>query len=86
MKEYLVLVSETSKINPKEESDVYRFESIQEFLTFVKKVKFQEKINCNYYYVLSDGVGKDFSYNVIEKANHYKKFKKLIKKYLIGKR
>nr|WP_282554861.1 hypothetical protein [Providencia stuartii] len=47
MKKYTVLFAEISKKNPDDEPDVYRFESIKEFLSFVKKVKFQEKMNFN---------------------------------------
>lgn len=84
MKKYTVLFAEISKKNPDDEPAVYRFESIKEFLSFVKKVKFQEKMNFNYHYILSDSMEKTnkFQYKITEEAKHYKQFKKLLIEYM----
>lgn len=84
MKKYKILFSELSKKKPNNEADVYRFESIQEFLAFTKKVKYQEKMNFEYHYILSDKMDSldKFRYSPIEEAKHYKQFRKLLKKYM----
>ncbi|EPL6456516.1 hypothetical protein N0G65_003703 [Providencia rettgeri] len=62
--------------------DVYHFNSIAEFFTFLKKTKFEEKMNMNYDYVLTDGTkNADLTFRSLEATNHIKKFKKLISQY-----
>ncbi len=84
MKKYSILFSELSKKTPCYEPDVYHFESIHEFLAFTKKTKFQEKMSCQYHYILSDKMDcmNKFRYSPIEEAKHYKQFKKRLKKYV----
>lgn len=62
--------------------DVYHFNSIAEFFTFLKKTKFAEKMNMNYHYVLTDGTKNiDLTYRELERAYHIKSFKKRIRQY-----
>lgn len=64
------------------EDNVYHFNSITEFFTFLKKTKFEEKMNMNYDYVLTDGTkNADLTFRSLEATNHIKKFKKLISQY-----
>ena len=80
---YQVLFAE---INKKSETgiadDVYHFNSIAEFFTFLKKTKFSEKMNMNYHYVLTDGTkNTDLTYRELVSANHLKAFKKQVRQY-----
>lgn len=47
---YQVFIAETHKKNVTgQANDVYHFNSIAEFFTFLKKAKFAEKMNMNYH-------------------------------------
>lgn len=62
--------------------DVYHFNSIPEFFTFLKKTKFEEKMNMNYHYVLTDGTkNTDLTFHEIESASHLKPFKRCVRQY-----
>ena len=80
---YQVLFSETHKKDVTGDAyEVYHFDSIAEFFTFLKKTKFAEKMNMNYHYALTDGTkNTDLTYREIESANHLKPFKKRVRQY-----
>lgn len=80
---YQVFIAETHKKNMTEQADdVYHFNSIAEFFTFLKKTKFAEKMNMNYHYILTDGTkNPDLTFREIESANHLKPFKNQVRQY-----
>lgn len=80
---YPVFIAETDKKSVTGQADdVYHFNSIAEFFTFLKKTKFAEKMNMHYHYILTDGTKNiDSTYREIESANHLKAFKKRIRQY-----
>ncbi len=80
---YQVLFSETNKKGTiDEEYDVYHFDSINAFFTFLKATKFTEKMNTSYRYILTDGTTHfDLTYRELVSANHIKPFKRAIRQY-----
>lgn len=80
---YQVFIAETHKKSATGEADdVYHFNSIAEFLAFLKKTKFAEKMNANYHYMLTDGTKNiDLTYCELERATHIKPFKKSVRQY-----
>lgn len=80
---YQVFIAETPKKNVTgQANDVYHFNSIAEFFTFLKKTKFAEKMIMNYHYMLTDGTkNTDLTFREIESVNHLKPFKKQVCHY-----
>lgn len=80
---YQIFIAETHKKNVTEQADdVYHFNSISDFFTFLKKTKFTEKMNMNYHYILTDGTkNTDLTFHEIESASHLKPFKRCVRQY-----
>lgn len=81
---YQVLFSETNKKSTTEDAyEVYHFDSINEFFTFLKKTRFTEKMNTLYRYILTDGTTHfDLTYRELISENHIKPFKKRLRQYV----
>ncbi|WP_252501545.1 MULTISPECIES: hypothetical protein [Providencia] len=80
---YQVLFSETHKKDATGDAyEVYHFDSINEFFTFLKKTRFTEKMNTRYRYILTDGTTHfDLTYRELVSANHIKPFKNALRQY-----
>ncbi|MGF7410788.1 hypothetical protein [Providencia alcalifaciens] len=80
---YQVLFSETHKEDVSGDAyEVYHFNSIAEFFTFLKKTSFTEKMNTRYRYILTDGTTHfDLTYRELVSANHIKPFKRALRQY-----
>lgn len=80
---YQVLFSETHKKDATRDAhEVYHFDSINAFFSFLKKTRFTEKMNTRYRYILTDGATHfDLTYRELVSANHIKPFKRALRQY-----